>query len=108
MVSASWQLPVYTDSTDPKVYRSYLYEWIRFQDLSDESSSKYLTLLQRVFSITSNIQGSAGHRLGSVAGLLLAYMNRDEYIGIVDYKLEIFDHRIGNPHSWKLRKYGRI
>ena len=85
------EVPLFMDHTDPKVYRRLLYDWIRFQDLADPRSSKKLTLGQQVFSIVSNIQGSAGHRLSHISGMVHAGLSQEEFSDIVDYILEVVD-----------------
>ena len=71
------EVPMFSDRTDPKVYRRHLFDWILFQDLSDDTSSKKFSLGQRVFAILMNIQGSAGHRLGHIAGMVYAGMTKE-------------------------------
>lgn len=85
------EVPMYANDVDPKVYRRRLFDWIRFQDLADRSSSKYLSLGQRVFAITSNIHGSAGQRLAHVTSMVHSDLTTNEYVAIVDEILDVID-----------------
>eukprot|EP00171_Calliarthron_tuberculosum_P021228 IDg21228t1 len=85
------EVPVFTDRTETKKYREALFNWIRFQDLADEGSSKKLTYGQQVFAIVTNIQGSAGHRLGNITSMVHSQLTRDEFTLIIDQILDIID-----------------
>eukprot|EP00171_Calliarthron_tuberculosum_P003415 IDg3415t1 len=45
-------VPVFSDHSDPKMYRRILYDWIRFQDLAEKNSSKNLRLVSRYLQLS--------------------------------------------------------
>eukprot|EP00171_Calliarthron_tuberculosum_P012260 IDg12260t1 len=85
------EVPVWTDRTDPKLYRRLLYYWIRFQDLAPANSPKRLSLGQQVMSVMSNIQGSSGQRIGHIAAYVHLNMTRDDFVNIIDGIMDVID-----------------
>jgi len=85
------EVPVFTDRTDPKRYKRLVFDWIRFQDLTDKDSSKKLSMGQQILTIITNIHGNAGQRLGNIPQMIHSSITRDEFVDIMDLILDVVD-----------------
>ena len=89
--SRTGEPPGYGDSSNPKAYRRELIEWIKCQEMTDEDSSKYLSLGQRILAIIRKIFGSTKLRLYFITDMVHANMTDEEYAERVDHILDTID-----------------
>ena len=81
------------------MYRRRLDDWLRFQKVCPEDSSRKLTLCEQIFSIKEAVCGSAGEQMENITDYIHPGMTDDEFYGILDDILEVIDP-ISEEEHW--------
>ena len=84
-------VPFFNDNVDGRVYRRQLNDWLRFQKVCPDDSSRKLTMSEQIFAIKEAIRGSAGEQLECITDYVHAGMAEDEFYSIIDEILDVID-----------------
>lgn len=101
------EVPVFDDNVDPRYYRERVQHWLKFQALVSDSSDKKMNFGQQLYTIISNIHGSAEDRVQYFMIRIHKNMIEDEFCSVVDAVLQQVDpietgsRYIDTVNTWK-------
>ena len=84
------EVPVFSDATNPRLYRRRLLDWVAFQELCSDEEKK-LSYGQQLLNVITNVRGNAGQRLNSIRTNISSALSRDDFIVLVERLLEVID-----------------
>ena len=84
-------VPVFNDTMDPKLYRERIHEWIGFQALCADDSSRKMSFGEQIYAIKSNIRGSANTRVNPIIRMIRRDMEKNAFCNLVDKILDLVD-----------------
>ena len=84
------EVPVFSESSSPSLYRRLLLDWISYQELTTNKEKK-LSYGQQPLTIITNVRGSAGQRLHSNRRRISASFTEQEFVLLVEELLEKID-----------------